>query len=115
MECCPRTARRRWRRHCPVTPQCAFISIAATDAGRGRQTLLVGGKAAVAVFSGRHTPRIILSARSSRKPVVEDDHANDKARQSHCLNSPTRHVSKNISLYNAINPKTQRRSAGINL
>src|SRR5215813_14483425 len=95
--CRMKCARRRWRRHCPVTPQCAFISIAATDAGRGRQTLLVGGKAAVAVFSGRHTPRIILSARSSRKPVVEDDHANGKERQSHCLNSQ-RGTSRRITL-----------------
>jgi hypothetical protein len=86
-----RTARRWWWRRCPVTaPQCAVISKAATDAGRGPLTLLVGGKATVgSTFEGLHTPRIILtritlSARSSRKPVVEQDHANGKERQSHC-------------------------------
>jgi hypothetical protein len=72
-----------------VTPQCAFISGAATVAGRGRLTLLIGGKAAVGSIKVHHTPRIILSARSSRKPVVEHDHANGEERQSqsHCLNS----------------------------
>jgi hypothetical protein len=70
-------------RHCPVTPQCAFISTAATGAGRGRLTLLVGGKAAVGSIKGEHTPRIILTARSSWKPVVEHDHANREERQSH--------------------------------
>ena len=79
-------------RHCPVIPQCAFISRAATVAGRGRLTLLIGGKAAVGAIKVHHTPRIILSTRSSWKPVVEHDHANGEERQSHCLNSPPRHV-----------------------
>jgi len=85
MMCSPRTARRWWWRRCLVTPQCAFISIAATDAGRGRQTLLVRVKATVgSTFAGTHTPRIIPCVRSCRKPVVEHDHANGKERQSHC-------------------------------
>ena len=70
-------------RHCPV--QRASIPITATPAGRGRLTLLVSGKVAVGLVMGRHAPRIILSARSSWKPVVEHDHANGEERQSHCL------------------------------
>jgi hypothetical protein len=63
--------------------------MAATLPGRGPLTLLVGGKATVGSVVGAHTKRIILtriilSARSSRKPVVEHDHANGKERQSHC-------------------------------
>lgn len=80
--CCSRCWCRLPSRHCPV--QCAFIPIAATPAGRGRLTLLVGGKAAVGAIKVHHTPRIVLSVRSSRKPVVEHDHANGKERQSHC-------------------------------
>ena len=37
------------------------------------------------IIAGPHTPRIFLSARSSRKPVVEHYHAEGgKDRQSHC-------------------------------
>jgi hypothetical protein len=43
----------------------------------------------VALIMGRYAPRIILSARSPWKPVVEHDYANGEERQSHCLNSPT--------------------------
>jgi hypothetical protein len=45
--------------------------------------LFVGGKAAVGSIKVHHTPRIILSPRSSWKPVVEHDHANGEERQSH--------------------------------
>src|SRR6516164_9480872 len=56
--------------------QCAFILKAATDAGRGRLTLLVRVKATIgSTFQGRHTPRIVPCARGSRKPVVENYHA----------------------------------------
>ena len=86
--CCS-WSRRCWcrvpSRRCPVTPQCAFISTAATVAGRGRLALLDGGKAAVGSIKRKNTPRIILSARSSRKPVAEHDHANGEERQSHCV------------------------------
>ena len=70
----------------PSPPRCAWILKAATDAGRGRLTLLVRGKATVdSTFGGPHTPRIFLSARSARKPVVEHYHAEGcKERQSHC-------------------------------
>ena len=82
-------SRRCWcrlpSRRCPVTPQCAFVSTAATVAGRGRLALLDGGKAAVGSIKRKNTPRIILSARSSRKPVAEHDHANGEERQSHCV------------------------------
>src|SRR5262249_20761191 len=91
----------------PLRPpvQCAFISTAATVAGRGSLALLDGAKTAVASIKGEHTPRIILSARSSSD--AEHDHANGEERQSHCLNSPTRHAVPNIraGLY-------QRPSAG---
>ena len=82
---CRRCRCRLPSRRCPVTPQCAFVSTAATVAGRGCLALLDGGKAAVGSIKGEHTPRIILSARSSWKPVVEHDHANGEERQSHCL------------------------------
>ena len=47
----------------------------------------------MALVMGRHTPRIILSARSSWKPVVEHDHANGEERQSHSFKLAARQAS----------------------
>jgi hypothetical protein len=52
---------------------------------------------------GRHTPRIILSARSSWKPVVEHDHANGEERQSHFKLANAARL-KDISHYNEVEP-----------